>query len=1147
MKIRYILGGTGYGKSYYLYQNVIKEAEKDLSKKYYFIVPDQVNLQVQRELVKKSSRGCIMNVDVLSFLRLAHRTFDEEGVKEKLVLEDTGKNMVVRKLLNKLAPEFKYFKKVSKKSGFTEEMKSLITELMQYRMEEGDIDSLLDRKDLSPVIKAKLHDTKLIYSAFQEYKKDKYIVAEKLLDLLADVLMNSELYRDAIFVFDGFTGFTPTQFAVITSLMRKARGLYFSFTIDKETYYEKETPDYKLFHLSKKMILKLNEVADRVGAEILSPVFVPAYKDKGAIGTIEERIFRFQRKKALEDGKNQVSVTMAKNPKEEIEIVLMKILSLVRDEGYRYREIGVVTGDMEEYGEKLYALLRRREVPAFLDRKKNIIGNPFVEFIRASLLVVEENFSYEAVMRYLRSGFSGIRKSGVDIFENFILAKGIKGKKRYSASFLKKDQLEKKSEIEKAEIETVEYIRKKIYSHFSPLHKVIKSKKKNVKEKTLALYQFIKLHRAEEKLYVMSQKFKKEGEELLSKEYSKCYEIVMDILEKMVELLGDEIFDTEDFSKVLEAGFLEGKAGLLPSGLDEVMIGDIKRTRFSGIKVLFILGLNEGKIPKTQSKKGILTDREREKLLSVVELAPTAREKAFMELFYLYMMFSLPSEKLILSYSVNGTDGKRQRPSYLVDKVLSLFEKKRVDKLSENTELIQALRKDGGRGKILSVLREGKIEDRRVLGLIRYYSKEKSSLFLDLMRGLTERPIGERLDRELALKLYGELKGSITRLECFTICPFSHFLSYGLRLEERKEFELQSFQLGNIYHEILERFSKKAVKGFGGFCKLTDSDRKKLLEESLKETVDEAYEIFSSSERNQYRLKTIRRIADKTVWALIEQVKAGDFLPTYFEEGFLSEKMRGRIDRIDTALSDSLPDGSLLSLSEKFKGFSQVEYARVIDYKSGKKDFDMNDTYYGLDFQLIAYLRHLSALLRGKPGHEKNLILPAGAYYYRIEDPVRKKGEGENSFLKELRLNGLTIESPVPLYLADHQLCDKAEDKISFSPSKKSNVIKVETKKDGELSATSAVYSIEETEDLMKHSENLMKEKRKEILSGEVRPRPYKMEDRTGCDFCKYESICRFGAKLPGYSYRKLPKLSKTEIFNRIRGNDGKKMDEGTE
>lgn len=1144
MSIRYIIGGTGSGKSYYSYKKILEEAELHKKKSFYFIVPEQSNMQVQRELVKMSRKSCIMNVDVLSFLRLAHRVFDEVGKKERLILEDIGKSMVVRKLLNTLSDDFLYFKKAATKAGFTEEMKSILTELMQYNVGSESLKEMEMAEGLSSVIKAKLHDTRLILEGFQDYKKEKYIVAEKILDELSEVLRKTDYLKDAVFVFDGFTGFTPTQLKVIEVLMLKGKELNFVFTMDEETYNKPKVEDYDLFYLSKTMMKKINEIAIKKSCEIRSPILINPYQDRGAIARLEERIFRLKSFQKVEDKEEQISIIPCKSPKEEAEFVLSEILKLVKKEGYRYQEIAVVTGDMQEYGETLYHCLKKGRVPCFLDAKKGIIDNPFLEFIRASLMVVEDNFSYESVTRYLKSGFSRIWKSRIDRFENYILERGIRGKKRYEKPFTAEEVLEKKSEREKKEERVIEIVRAEIMRKFLPLVEGFRKKKKTAGEKTLLLYEFIKKHRAEETLFLMSRKFEKDGQTLLSKEYEKCYEIVMGIFEKLVELLGDEFFSTEDYAKILEAGFLEGRAGFIPTGLDNVVIGDMKRTRLSGVRALFLVGVNEGKIPKTIAKKGLLTEKEREKISTIVEIAPTAREKAFLELFYSYMMLSMPKEKLFLSYSTNSVDGKMIRPSYMIEKVISLFEKKEKRKIGEEKEFITELRKDEGFSLLLEELRGKKTLSEKGLALVRYHEKygQKKKYFM-LMEGYHAKPVGSKLEERLAKELYGEVKGSITRLEKFSICPYAHFMDYGLKLKERAVFAFRSLDYGTVFHEILERFSSRVIREGRSFVSLKEEERMRFLEDSIAETLHYGFSILDANSRNRYKLERIKRLSDRTTWALTRQVQVGGFLPYLFEEQFISEKMRGRIDRIDSAISEVLPGGSKLGGKKTDGVYEKVEYARVIDYKSGKKEFDLNEVYYGLDLQLVTYLSQALKLLKKKEGHEKHLMIPAGAFYYTIEDPTRARGEGEDAFLKALRLSGFSMEEPEVLKLMDENLA--GED--GFAPSVKSNVIKVSTKKDGSLGKGSAVYSKEKIEDLMEYSNWTVKEIREKIKAGEIRPKPYQMGEEEGCKYCNYDGICRFKTGMKGYEFRTLEKLEEDEIFQRIREKYGKKMDEGTD
>ena len=421
-----------------------------------------------------------------------------------------------------------------------------------------------------------------------------------------------------------------------------------------------------------------------------------------------------------------------------MERLIPDILSLVRDEGLRYRDIAVVLGDMEEYGEMVVDTLSSKGVPCFLDSKKTIADNPFVEYIKASLLVVEENFSYDAVMRYLRSGFAGVDADKVDIFENYILRRGIKGFRRYQTSFLKDETSEEENISEGLRIVLV--------NNFKPLYDILKSKKSKAEDFVKALYEFVSASGSDERLMKLSADFEEKGQMIAAREYAGCYSIVMSVFEKMYELLGDEKLSIEEFRSILESGFSEGKAGFIPPGLDQIVI--VERNRLKDIKVLFCLGFNEGKVPKSVGVRGIITDTEKEKLAGMnVELAPTAKERAFREQFYIYMLFSKPTEKLYVSYSSSNMEGKPIKPSSVINRLRAVFKQEIVSEPTEEVSLINEIRKDGGMELILSAIRKRDLKDSTVINLIKYYNSHYDDKYNKIIEGIASKAHGNSLEK----------------------------------------------------------------------------------------------------------------------------------------------------------------------------------------------------------------------------------------------------------------------------------------------------------------------------------------------------------------------------------------------------------------
>ena len=1133
MAVQYIIGGTGTGKSELCFKKIVKEAEKNPDKNYFVIVPEQFTLQTQKDLVRLSKAGAIMNIDVLSFMRLAYRVFEELDIKEKLILEDTGKNMVIRKLLGGLKEELCFYKNVVGKQGFTEDLKSLLSEFMQYGITPDNLTEIKE-KTSSPVLAAKLQDAALVYRAFNNYKKEKYISAEQILEVLANEISRSKLLENSVICFDGYTGFTPVQLKVIDLLLVKAEYLLFTLTISEKDYYSEEDEKFRLFHLSKDTINKINKLAGERGVEVARPVTAEFCGKVKALSLLEMQIFRYPVKKT--DSENAVRISACKNPREEVKRLIPDILSLVRDEGLRYRDIAVVLGDMEEYGEMVVDTLSSKGVPCFLDSKKTIADNPFVEYIKASLLVVEENFSYDAVMRYLRSGFAGVDADKVDIFENYILRRGIKGFRRYQTSFIKDEASEEES--------ISEGLRVTLVDDFKPLYDILKSKKTKAEDFVKALYEFVSASGSEERLMKLSADFEEKGKMIAAREYAGCYRIVMSVFEKMYELLGDEKLSIEEFRNILESGFAEGKAGFIPPGLDQIVIGDVERTRLKDIKVLFCLGFNEGKVPKSVGVRGIITDTEKEKLASMnVELAPTAKERAFREQFYIYMLFSKPTERLYVSYSSSNMEGKPIKPSSVINRLRAVFTQEIVSEPTEEVSLINEIRKDGGMELILSAIRKRDLKDSTVINLIKYYNSHYDDKYNKIIEGTASKTHGNSLEKYIATKLYGELKGSVTRLELFGSCAYAHFIKHGLRLKERKEFELKPMDIGNILHEILERFAKKVVEKGESFNSISEETREAIQAESIAEAFNYGDDIFNASSRNNYQLTRLKRIADRAVRTVLTQIKSGLFTPVAFEEEFVTKGFKGRIDRIDSVLSDYLPDGTRLIDSREFAGFNKVRYMRVIDYKSGNKVLDLDRAYYGLDLQLFTYLKYIREELGKRKDYKNNLIIPSGAYYFHLDDPVIDFGGGEEAVIKSMRFDGITLEGKHHISLIDSNMADNS----GLVADADSDVIKLKTKKDGEPSSLTKLYKREEMNALIDNSDLEIEKFKSRILKGEITPKPYCLGNEKGCDYCEYNELCGFDLKLNGYNYNRLRKIDKKQFFaelnNKLGVENGTKVD----
>lgn len=1107
MPLKFVFGPSGSGKSSYLYQHVIQESMKYPERNYIVLVPEQFTMQTQKDLVMMHERKGIMNIDVLSFARLAYRVFEETGGGGLPVLDDEGKNLILRKIAGDYESELKMLGGHMKKQGYISEVKSVISEFTQYDIGEDEIERVMESAGESSRLYYKLADIRLLYRGFTDYLREKYITKEELLDVLSCEVEKSERLKNSTVVLDGFTGFTPVQDRLLGELMRHCREVIVTVTMDRRgNPYVYEHP-YQLFALSKQMVTSLLQIAKQNKIPVEEPVelydHVPwRFKEQEALAFLEKHLFRYGAG-AYEKEQEQVKLHLAKNPREEAYAVAEQVRRMMREDRYRLRDIGVIVSDMDVYADHLKQAFIKYDIPFFMDHKRSILLNSFVEYIRSVLHMAEQSFSYESVFRFLRTNLAGFTYEEIDELENYVIGLGIKGYKHWQEKWTRKLRGMAQEDLDK-----MNHYRRQLVEKVDGLIYVLRQRRKTVADITRAIYEFMVQENLQVRLAEQEELFKAKGELVLAREYAQIYRIVIELFDKFVELLGDEQVSLSEYCKLLDAGLEEARVGVIPPEVDQVVIGDMQRTRLKDIKALLFAGANDVYLPGALLRTGLLSELDREKFArEKLTLSAGGKEKAYVQKFYLYLNLTKPSEKLDIYYSKVSADGKSVRPSYLIQELQKLFPKLKVrdeERYLKEQELTENI---GFDRMIREFVQKRHETDGAWCELYNWYKKnpkwqEKVERFLEA--GYYRKPL-DALTEEAAKRLYGEeFETSITRMERFAVCAFSHFLTYGLGLREREEYDFQAADLGNVCHRALERFSYKVEREAGDWLKLTEEKRKQYVEESVEEAIaDYGNSILYSSSRNAYLIVRMKRMLEKTVWALTKQLAAGDFKPAAYELRFAN----GKIDRVDTC-----EDGDCV-------------YVKVIDYKTGSKSFDVTALYHGLQLQLMVYMD--AALQMEQKKHPEKEILPAGVFYYRIQDPLidrPKEGEEQESILKELKPDGMiSLEKEVLEHL-DH--CMVGE----------SSVIPVKYNKNGSLSKSSKAASAQDFYLMMKYAVNKVEEIRQKILSGDVKVNPYRRGTETSCDYCSYRQICGFDTKMEGYRYREIEAMSVDKVIQAMKG-----------
>lgn len=1155
MSLRFVFGGSGAGKSTRLYSEIIQRAEEEPERNFLIIVPDQFTMQTQKELVTHpiNKRGGILNIDVLSFSRLSHRIFEEVGKREIPVLDDTGKSLVLRKVAGSLKEELPYLGSNLDKQGYIHEVKSAISEFMQYGVGVEDVQKLMDYAAKKGTLYYKLKDLQVLYRGFVEYIREKFITTEETLDLLRESLDRSAIVKNSVFAFDGFTGFTPIQNRVIGKLLGIAQEVILTVTLDLREDPFLMDGEQKLFHMSKKTVADFIKMAQEEKAERGRDILAAydgghRFSHNEPLAHLERTLFRYP-VKAYDKPQSSVHLFAASTVREEVRQTAITLRRLVREKGYCYRDIAVVAGDLEVYAELVEAEFSLLGIPCYVDRTRGIVLNPLTEYIKSAFEVLAKNFSYESVFQYLRSGLAGFQPEEADILENYCKETGIRGRRKWSMQFTKRTA-QMKEETEP--LLAINELRERFCEELSPLLNV---ETKSAAAYVEALYLFLTKNKAAERLAAYEEMFLEREELVRAKEYAQVYRLVMELLEQIMGLLGDEPMSLKEFADILEAGFAEIEVGTIPQNVDRVLVGDIERTRLREVKALFFVGVNDGNIPKNTGKGGIISDIDREFLRqSEIELAPSPRQQMYIQRLYLYLNMTKPSDLLYLSFAAMSGEGKALRPAYLIAAMKQIFPQLSVEYPEKEPVLSQIMTPEAGLPYLAGSLREyaqGSMAQRapafgevsavgggqehtagsftETVTLYRAYRERLE--YAGLLQRLTDaafyRYEHSPLQKNVARALYGQiLRNSVSRLETYAACAYRHFLKYGMSLKEREELKFESVDMGNVFHGVLEGFSHKLEESaYTWFDFPEDFARGTVADVLSLYAAEYGAAVLYDNARNEYAIRRMERILERTVLTLQYQLKKGSFVPESYEMSFSSvsdlesanialskeERMQlsGRIDRVDTlAKEDRL-------------------YVKVVDYKSGSRKFNLAALYYGLQLQLVVYMN--AAVERETKKHPDKEVVPAAMLYYHVYDPI-VSAEAETApeevnaaLLEQLRAGGIVN--------SDGEIARRLDEEAVA----KSDVIPVEYKKDGSFSARSSVLSGEELQEISRFVGRKVRQLGREILDGNIALNPYESGAESACTYCSFQGVCGFDDGMPGCMPRRLKEMDKEEAMAHIR------------
>ena len=909
MSLQLIYGRAGTGKSTVILEQVKNNLHSEV--KQYIIIPEQFSYSEEKKLMAELQENSIINAEVITFKRMAERVQTEVAGRTKSLLSKSGKAMIMYSILDKQKDKLQYIKNSSNNIDLgIQTIKDFKKNVIKYQ----DIEGLIESVD-KPLLKAKLQDVNIIYSEYEKCIQEKFLDEEDKISKLATSLESSTMFDNSDIYIDEFSGFTKQEYQVIAKLLKKARKVRLAICLDELN--EKNKTD--IFYFNKSAVEELIDIATECGVEVEKPIYLnKQYKLKNPeIKHLEQNLYAPTYAKYAGEVKN-IKTILTLNPYEEIEYVAKNIIKLVRDEGYKYSDIAIIARNIDEVQSKVKAILGNNGIPVFIDNKEDLARSQFIKYILALLEILAKNWSQEAVISYIKSGFLKIDEDDIYKLENYVIKWGIQGSKWYKEDW-------------KYEEENFNELREKIVLPILDLKAKLEGQK-TATNISKAIYSFLDKNDIYTQIEEKIKKYEESGNILLSKNCKASLENLIEVLDEIIYIFEDQKMSFEKYREILKIGLSYKELGNIPEVIDQVILGDIERSRSHEIKIAFILGVNDGNFPSINKIEGFLNDDDRETLKSLgKEIAKGSLELTYEDQFNIYKALTTAKEKLYLMYTSTDKDGATLRQSILITKIKRIFPNLKEESTILNSEP-EITSKQATFQELLfelQKLKNGEQIDDIWYEVYNWYKTDPkwSNILEKAMIELKYLKTPEKISKENIEKLYGKtLKTSISKLETYRRCPFQYHLKYGLKLQEKEEFKVRAIDTGSFMHEVIEEFFRRA------------EDVKKITEEEISKLVDEIIldklslrknYLFTSNKKFIALTNRLKRIINKSLGYIVYQIQNSDFTvlanEVEFSKTINNVEITGKIDRVDIS-----NDGDFL---------------RVIDYKSSSKNINLNDVF----------------------------------------------------------------------------------------------------------------------------------------------------------------------------------------------------------
>lgn len=1158
MSLRIIYGRAGSGKTSFILEEIVAtlkgQADGD---PIFFIVPDQMSFSTEYRLSSADGMEGMIRAQAVTFKRLAWRVLQEAGGISRKEVDSFGYRMLIRSLLEEHKEEFQLFRRAAGKRGFTDQIEQLIKEFSRYCVdcgELGGIRSSLAEAGAPRTLLDKAADLELILAEIETRLGTVFVDSEGHLALLSEKIRFSEQVKTADIYIDGFVTFTAREYEILFELMRHAKSVTIALPMDGAANANDEQA---LFFQSANTARRLVDQAEKEGLQVENAVHMPSPQrfSNPELEHIERHFDDYPVQKMEATG--HVTLIEAANRRAEVHAMARSIREQVRD-GMRYKEIAVLYRQPEVYDELINTIFPQYELPYFISEKKSMLHHPLIEFSRSVLEAVGSNFSYEPVFRAIKTdlffpqGSVTKWRERSDILENFVIANGIYGERWFDEKrwFYKKYRgLEFHTGIQTDEEMALQMELHAVRDLVREPLALLKEKLEDCstgREMAETLFLFVEEMGVYDKILDLKEREESEHRLLAAAEHEQAWKQWIGVLDQFVLMFGDKDLQLPAAVKILDEGFETLEFSRIPPSLDEITVSTIDLARLMDIKSVFVIGTNDGVLPKRIEQEGLLTDIDREWFAKIgFELAPSTKTRLMDETFLAYRAFTAASDFLTVSYPIADEEGKALLPSMYIQKFIDMLGTELTPAVVDPEELNQPDHMSyishprAALAYLSSQIRSGSLTPEWQAVLTYYQDDPLWSSVVERIMEPAKPNVADPLREEIAEPLYGSpIASSVSRVETFFGCPYAHFAAYGLRLEERSQYKVAPPAMGDLFHAAIKWISDEVNRLDVSWSSLTDKECRELAKQAMEQLSPYfVNHILISSYRYRYIQHKLEAIIRQTAFMLSKHAKVTGFSPVALEVGFGTKEtippldialsrgrkmnIRGRIDRIDSTDINGKP------------------YIRVVDYKSSKQGLDLGEVYHGIALQTFTYL---DVALTHSDRWLGQQAEPAGVLYFHMHNPMLKSTklmtaeEIEDEMARSFKMNGLVVEDEEVIKAMDNEIDGY------------SNIIPVRMNKNGSISKSqSRTVSKDDMNVIRRFVRNKHQDAGNGILDGVTSITPYKVKDDTPCQFCSYRSVCQFDPSDPQQSYRKLPSLTADKAVELIRKETGDHDSDQTE